>query len=650
VEWEQAQLGQLTKLVSGSDKGWRGAVRFDATMSGSPAAMRVTVDTSIQDFHRYDISSGGGERLAAHCDGKYSSADRMMREIACSAPVGDGAITLHGDAGLPVIHGVDLSLNVDNVPMNAVTNFVRRVKKNLPGDLVSAGTVQGNFAVKDDAVSRKVKFEGQGDITGLRLHSDATKAEFATASIPFILNSGARRSSSSKTASELSIRDLNVGALQAPEELHVEFGPFAVALGRPAAAQARGWIARSGYRMVLRGDGEVSHTLRLAGLLGLPAMQTSAEGVAQMDLRFAGSWGGSWGETASGTSAGFSLPEATGTVQLHNVRAMMRGVNGPIEISAAELRLLPDEVRLDKLSAKAADARWTGSLSLPRGCGAPGACLIRFNLNTEEVKLSALHEWLSSHPKQRRWYQILNAAEPAASSFFANLRASGNVNASRFLISNVTARQVSAAIDLQRGKLKISNLRAEVLGGTYLGDWNGDFTEEPPVYAGSATLNGISLPQLADAMHDAWISGTANGSYQFTASGADLASFWQSAEGGLQFDVRDGVLSHIHLANDDEPLRVARWEGSVHLRKGQFEIERGKLLSDQGTYEISGTASLNRVLDFRLVRSADEKSAPGSSAAGSSAAGPMVYSITGTTAEPRVELSPGPETQAELKP
>jgi hypothetical protein len=64
LEWHHAQLGQLTKLVSGNDKGWRGDVRLEATLSGIPAAMQVTADASIQDFHRYDISSSEGLRLA----------------------------------------------------------------------------------------------------------------------------------------------------------------------------------------------------------------------------------------------------------------------------------------------------------------------------------------------------------------------------------------------------------------------------------------------------------------------------------------------------------------------------------------------------------------------------------------------------------
>ena len=111
---------------------------------------------------------------------------------------------------------------------------------------------------------------------------------------------------------------------------------------------------------------------------------------------------------------------------------------------------------------------------------------------------------------------------------------------------------------------------------------------------------------MAKAMHDPWISGTAEGTYQLTASGTDSAAFWQSAEGGLQFDMRDGVLSHISLASDEGPLRVARWQGRARLRSGKIQIENGKLISaGGGTYEISGTASLGRVLDLKLARSTD---------------------------------------------
>lgn len=631
LEWNHAPLGQLTKLISGNDIGWRGDVRLDATLSGVPAALHVTADTSIQDFHRYDISSVEGLRLAAHCDGRYSSAEGMLHEIFCNAPVGNGRITLHGDAGLPGVHWVDLALDVESVPASAVLQLARRAKKNLPADLVSSGSVQGNFAVKEaGAWPRGPEFQGQGEIINLHLRSANTNAELAPGIIPFALSGHANSSSRSGSA-----RQFGVAIWPARDEPHIEYGPFPVALGRPSPAQVKGWIGRSGYGVVISGDGEVSHTLRMASLLGLPVANASVEGTAQLELQIAGLWMGN----VSGTASGFSLPEVTGTVQLHNVRALVRGINGPIEISSAELDLLPDEARVQKLSALAADAYWTGAVDLARGCGVPGACLVHFNLNTEEIGLGDLYRWLGSPPSRRRWYQMLTFTEPAAPTFLDTVRASGKVSAGRLRIHNLVAKRVSASLELERGKLKISQLRADVLGGKHRGDWRADFTAASPVYTGAGSLTGISLAQLAEAMHDPWISGTAGGTYQITASGADSAAFWKSAEGEIQFDLRDGVLSRVSLGSDDGPLRVTRWEGRARLRSGKIEVEEGTLVSPAGAFEISGTASVGQLLDFKLIGGTQAKRVHS-----------LSYSVTGTVAEPRVTLTTTSAKQEPLKP
>ncbi|MGC2794714.1 MAG: AsmA family protein [Candidatus Sulfotelmatobacter sp.] len=631
LEWDRAQLGQLTKLVSGNDKGWRGEVRLDATLSGIPAAMRVAVDGSIQDFRRYDISSSEGLRLAARCEGQYNSVEAMLHEISCNAPVGDGTITMHGDAGMPGVHRVDLAMKLESVPMSAVAQLARRAKKNLPPDLVSAGIVEGNFTVKEEG-GTEPEFQGRGEITNIRLRSMITKVEFAAGSMPFVLSS--RQAGVHAATPDKLARLLDVDGLPAPDELHVAFGPFPVTLGRPMAAQALGWVSRSSYGLAIRGDGDVSRTLRLASLLGLPAVNANVEGAAEMKLQIAGSWTGN----ISGRSSGFSLPQVTGTARLHNVRAAVRGLNGPVEISSADLQLLPDETRVEKLIAQAGDARWTGSADLPRGCGMPGACLVRFNLNSEEIGLSELSKWLGSQPNQRRWYQMLTSEESKTPTFLETLHASGKLSVGRFRIHNLVADRVSAWLDLEHGRLKVSDLRADLLGGKHRGDWQVDFAGASPGYTGSGTLTGISLVQLATAMHDPWISGTAEATYQLTASGKNSTAFWESAKGELEFDMRDGVLSHISLATDDEPLRVARWQGRARLRDGQIEIEKGKLVSAAGVYELSGTASLGQMLDLKLARGNDSK--PASS---------LVYSISGTVAEPKVALT-SPVTQARLKP
>jgi AsmA family/AsmA-like C-terminal region len=634
LQWDHAQLGQLTKLISGNDKGWRGDVRLNATLSGIPAAMQVTADTSIEDFHRYDISSVVGLRLAAHCDGKYSSADGMMREIFCSGPAGGGMITLHGDAGWRGGRNMSLALNVENVPVESVAQLARRAKKDLPMDLVATGRVQANFTVREEIASlHGLDFAGRGEIANLRLQSSSSKVEMTPGNVPFALNSatgGAYDPYRGRWG-----RQSGASALPALGELGIEFGPISVPLGRSAPAQARGWVGPSGYAITVRGDGEVSHALRAAGLFGLPAPKSNAEGTAQLNLQIAGSWA----ENASGNSSAFALPKVTGTVQLRNVSAAMRGTSAPIEIASAELELLPDEVRVEQLKARAAGSNWTGTVSLPRACATPGACPVHFNLNSDKVGLGDLQEWLASHPGERRWYQVLTPTA-AVSSFLETLRASGKLSAGRFRIHNLVAERVSALLDLDHGKLKIADLRADLLGGKHRGEWQADFTGASPLYAGAGTLTGISLEEVASAMHDPWISGSGGANYQITASGRTSAEFWQSAEGNLRFDLQDGVLPHIALASGDEPLRIERWQGRAQLHDEKIEIEKGALIAPAEEYEVSGTASLGRALDLRLIAGTEVKSAAGS----------LVYGVTGTVAEPHVAVIPTPETQAQLKP
>jgi hypothetical protein len=636
LEWSRVQLGQLTKLISGDDKGWRGEVRLDATLRGIPAAMQVAVDASMQDFHRYDISTSEGLKLAAHCDGTYSSAEGVLRGILCSAPVGNGAILLRGDAGLPGVRRIELALSVENVPVSDVGQLARRAKKDLPADLVATGSVQGNFTMREsgDSPGGGFDLQGHGEISALHLQSANTKAEVAAGNMGFVLTNRVRTQVASRRSA---VRKLDAEVLPPPDEPHIEYGPVPVALGQPAPAQARGWVARSGYGMMIRGDGEVSHILRAASLFGLPAIKANVEGAARMDLQIAGPWAGN----ISGTASGFLPPEVTGTVLLRNLHATVRGIDEPVEIVSAELELSRDEARMEKLSARAADARWSGSVALPRGCGGPGACLVRFNLNSEEIDLASIAKWWSARPSQRRWYQMLSSADPGAPSFFQNLRAAGELNASRVRIHDVIANRVSASLELERGKLHLSELRADVFGGTHRGDWRADFTTASPTYTGTGTLTGVSLQQAADAMHDSWISGTASGAYRITASGADSTAFWKSAEGALQFDLRDGALSRISLTSDEGPFLVSSWQDRVRLREGKFEIEKAKIFSAAGAYEISGTASLGQVLDIKLSRGTDVKPV---------GAGALVYSITGTLAEPRVAVALAPETQARLKP
>ena len=630
VEWRQAQLGQVSKFFSGRDRGWRGGMQLDAVLKGTPAKLQIAADGMIDDFRRYDITSGTGLRLAGHCDAEYGSVTHEFHEVQCKAPVGTGLIAVKGDMGFPGSHHYAVTVSAEDVPANIAVSLARRVKKNLPEDLTAEGLLHGTFALAEappgsNTPAESLHVEGKGEIQDFHLSSPSGKAEIGPETVPFVMVSGAPV----HKAAARQKRTAGQAVMKAPEEPHVEFGPIELAAGRARAATARGWFTRNGYEISVAGETEIAHLLRVARMVGVPALPATPEGSAQLDLRIAGSWAGQ----GVGAASGFAGPQVTGTASLKNVLITVHGTGGPAEIVAAEIQLAPDRVNVTKLNAKVAGTTWTGSLEMPRGCAAPSACPAHFALNAGQIALGQWNEWANPSPRKRPWYQALASAPPPGGTQLENLRALGRVTADRVQVQRITATRVSANVKLEAGKLEVSDLSAEFLGGKHSGQWTADFAAQPATCEGSGKLAKVSLSALADAMKDDWITGAASASYE--VKGPCQADFWNAAEGTLKLEVSDGVLPHMLLSDRPEPLRMTRLTGKVQLNAGQFEIKDARVESPAGTFELSGTASFQRELDFKLAR------APGETG--------VTYSITGTLAEPKITQLNGAE-QARLKP
>ena len=623
VEWSRAQVGQLTKLFTGNDQGWRGGIQLEIALTGTPAQLRISSDGSIDDFRRYDITSGRALHMAAHCDAEYSTTTHEFQQVMCNAPVGTGFITLTGDMGFPGSHSYSVSVTAENVPASAAAGLVRRVKKNLPEDLAARGMIHGHFSMQDDGdPSTKPEVEGRGEITDLELGS-GTNTEVGPETIPFVLVedtvvSGIGKQGIAKVPS----------AMHSPGGPHLEIGPFALGSGHSGVPVVVGWMNRGGYDFAISGETEVAKALRLARMMGLAAPAAAVEGPAQLDLHVAGSW------KNDGVTAGFVGPQVTGTAKLRNAHVTIRGTGKPVTILSAEMQLLPDRVRVAKLNALAAGTDWSGWVETPRNCGTPEVCPAKFALNTSQIALSALHEWIQPGAKKPQWYQVLGSNTPQGPSLLGRLRASGSVTADRLQAHGVVATRVSANISLEKGNLQISQLAADVLGGTYRGQWRADFGVKPAVCSGSGNFSGVSLANLADSMSDRWVAGKANASYD--VKGPCPANFWQTADGTLRVEMREGIFSHILIGDGTSPLRVTLLSAQAQLHAGTIEIGNARLDSPDGRYRVSGTVSLKREVDLKLSRFPSGVEASG-------------YAITGTLAEPKVAPLGGME-QARLKP
>jgi len=243
-------------------------------------------------------------------------------------------------------------------------------------------------------------------------------------------------------------------------------------------------------------------------------------------------------------------------------------------------------------------------------------------LSTDE-----LNSMMNPRAHKRPWYDILRASQQP--SMLPRLSAAGTVSAARLEVKTLVAKRASGNVRLEAGVLTVTNLRAEVLGGSTTGEFRGDFTGAEPAYTINGSLQQASMAAVAALMRDAWATGKANATYRITASGWDAAQLRVSANGSLRFDWRDGNLAHVALNGLPAPLQIRQFHGELAVASGQLTFKPSKMETPGGIYVVSGTASFDRQLGLRLMRSKTEG-----------------FDITGTVENPQVAPAALPTTQA----
>jgi hypothetical protein len=308
----------------------------------------------------------------------------------------------------------------------------------------------------------------------------------------------------------------------------------------------------------------------------------------------------------------------------------LHSVSTPITIENAIVMLDQADIKVRNLTASAAGTRWTGSLSYERPCKTLAACALHFDLRTDTLSSDELRSWVDPNARKRPWYR-LRESRPAA-SLLAILHADGQLAADRVQIRGLLATHVSAKVSLHDGQMQLSNLAADFLGGKHRGDWRADLLATPPTIKATGALEHVALDQLALAMHDGWVSGTAKGTYEVSGPAGSLQEFLASADGQIRFEMWDGSMSHIVIPAAGAPLRVRRFRGHLALHSGTFEFQNAHLNDGIEAYQVTGTASPGQKLDIKLVRSGS------------------AFVVNGTLSQPRVVPAPPVDTQAALKP
>ena len=304
--WQRAQLGQLTELIYGRDRGWRGAVTASAKVVGTPHAFDVIANISVDDFRRYDIARRDLFDFNVNCNAGHRMAATLGPPLSfeCTLPKDGGAIKMAGGLSFPGQHLQlsALSLRAIKFPLSTVAALARHMKKDMAPDLEASGLIDGTFfsastaagpgGVEDRGIETWTVVVSGVTLRSERLtaptHSDVIAIRFQRP----IIKSGTGQGHLHSEQPAISEPQLTIG-------------PFRLAMGGPAPATASATFSHNNYLFEIKGDVDLRQFGTFLESMGLPnpEMETSSAGKATVDLTYRGAW------------SGFTKPEVTGTIR-----------------------------------------------------------------------------------------------------------------------------------------------------------------------------------------------------------------------------------------------------------------------------------------------------------------------------------------------
>ena len=622
--WDYGQLGQLTTLIYGHDRGWRGTVRANALVEGSPENLKIISTARIEDFRRYDIAGGDAITLQAKCDAQYSLGQKQVHDLYCESPAGDGTVTVTGSFGLTKdVRAPNLQISADKVSAQFLATLAQHARTNVPEDIAASGTVNAQLKVHGEA-DHPTLWSGTAETSEIVFRSTVLNSPFALDPTKWVLAGPGVEEAPPKAKVK---KPHQKEVLPLLYRLSFVSEPVALQLGTGNSAIANITLDRDKYTLAANGTVDLNRAIEVGRLLGLPTTSAELSGIAKGNLRVSGDW------------AGTSRVAYSGEGQIEKVTARISGVATPLNLSTARYRIDDQAFSLTKANATLEGVHSKLELSAvwPRGCSSetsaePADCDLHFTVNADQLNVDEINALLNPTAQKRPWYAALTSPFSGTKRKFPAIHASGNVSATKLVVKTVVASHASADVAIRPKGFSITNLRADLLGGSYAGDITGDFASETPAYKATGNVVDISIGNIAAMMHDGWASGNLTGTFNYSGKGWSADAIASSAIGSGKFDWRDGTLEHLDLDGRGRPLQFKEFKGTVELAKGVLSFAPSKLQAGKSIYLVSGTATLGRDLQLKFVRDGE----PG-------------FSVSGPLERPKIVQEKAPQTQVSLK-
>lgn len=580
LSWEKTQLGQLSKLLLGQDRGWRGDLDGNAEVTGTPTRLHLAANLGLSRFHRYDVNRAGMPSLRTRCLGSYIKGSLEMK---CDTPVETGGVVLTARWSQAAPYDYDLSLMVSHVPLASLASFTRNARGALPDDLTATGDLNAAFGLHSHNGARN--WHGTGMTSPFLLQSSTAEKPFPVSAVKFHVGMP------QVGLSVIAKNSKHASPAQPGQPGSFVVDVFSIQLGPSTALEVQGTFDAVGYHASAKGMVPLERLLTLGKTAGFYADSPSFTASAIADLNVTGTW------------ASARPPRVLGSARILNLTAWIPGVKNRLVLTRADAQLTDSALVLAHVNAEFehSPVAAAGTISIPWSCEGAAPCLIEFDLHADALAFSAVTALLGANDKG--W----SIPFLSGTGKMPDFRARGNLNAGKFTFSHIPLESFSAHLDVGNQLLTISHIAARLAGGTVGGDWRADWSGAQPRFASSGTISGVSLEQVADLagtpdlnLLASWISGQAQVKYSLHCDGKDAQEVLASAIGHADFKVLGGS-SRALLLETAKPLKFQTLQGAVELEKQSLKVLPTKIRADNRIYEVSGTVALDdRQADLKV--------------------------------------------------
>lgn len=624
LEWRQAQLGQLTRLLLGSDAGWRGDLTGELHLDGTAEAAQIKTRLRATGVHRAEFVPVAAMDFDANCTLVAHFTTRAVDNLLCDSPLGDGHIRLAGN--LP---GEDappnFSIELDRISVAAGLDALRTVRSDLAPGLEAGGLASGkiSYALAAPDITTPAKTTHSSRIRPVQAHPAAPEPLTGSFSIQGLQLSGGG------LGEPIHIPKLVLApapSSQPSVASQALTATVAIPAGATVPLTVSTRLALSGYQFTLHGQASIQRGRELAHLAGInnaAALDALSGDPVAMDLTAEGPW--MLSKTPSQTlspastapaAAGSALQPAPpsdsldGTVTLRNATWKADYLANPVKISQATLHLASGQLRWDPVVFSYGPVKGTASLLLPAPCDAPQSCTPEFQVQFGALDASVLQTaFLGAHERSTLLSTLLNRLRPSTAPAWPQV--AGTIKAESLILGPVTLHQLAANVSTLTGGTEITGFDAALLGGRVHGF--GTFhasasAQDKPSYAVEAQFDKLSPPAVGKlfGLRCTGRSFDGNGKVELTGFTAnDLAA---SAKGALHFEWRQGTFAATAGAIPPALTRFDRWTADAEMANGAFTLKQNQVRRGARTAPVQAAVPFARPL--KVVFAEPQQSPP----------------------------------------